>query len=282
MKLRIHHLTEYRYLTPVSRSSNDLRLTPLKTPTQKPLFFLLRVVPPSRIKKFRDFYGNQVTHFEIEEAHHHLVIESQCTIVTQPLDPASLPAHIPIESLAECRDLEEFRPFLNPSALVQIPPELWRSAIDILSEQEQEGVLAIAYALMRGVHASCRYVPGVTRVTTNSAEFFASREGVCQDFTHLLIALCRAIHIPARYVSGYLYDAKRSDVRGAHASHAWVEIWIPTHGWVAFDPTNNCLAGETYVTVAIGRDYLDAAPITGSYWGNSNCLMKVAVHLEQA
>jgi transglutaminase-like putative cysteine protease len=281
MKLRIQHLTEYRYLSEVSKSSNDLRLTPLKTPAQKPLFVLLRVIPPSRLVKFRDFHGNLVSHFEIEEPHRHLLIESQATVLTLPQSDTDSPFEVPIDSLEPHRGQEEFRPFLSPSALVQIPPELWRCAIDLATDPQNCGVLELALGIMRRVYESCRYVPGVTKITTSSADFFASREGVCQDFSHLMIALCRAVQLPARYISGYLYDAKRSDIRGAHATHAWVEVWVPGHGWLALDPTNNCRVSETYVTVAIGRDYLDAAPITGSYWGDSGCMMKVSVHIEQ-
>ena len=95
-----------------------------------------------------------------------------------------------------------------------------------------------------------------------------------------MIALCRAVGLPARYVSGYLYDENRRDIRGAHATHAWVDVWIPNIGWFGFDPTNNCPVRETYVTLACGRDCRDAAPITGHYWGTAHCEMQVHVHIE--
>lgn len=280
MKLRIHHTTDYRYLAPISRSSNDVRLTPMRRTTQNTAFFLLRVLPPSRLKHFRDFYGNLVTHFEVEEPHQNLLIESQCTITTEDPYARGTPLGAPLSLLGECDLLEELQPFLNPSSLVQITPELWRSAINVFSEQQD--CFELATGLMAHVYSSCQYAPGITKVSTTSADFFTTRKGVCQDFAHLMIAMCRAVHLPARYVSGYLYDARRTDIRGAHASHAWVEVWIPNAGWFAMDPTNNSLTRETYVTVAIGRDYHDAAPVTGSYWGNSGCMMKVSVHLEEA
>jgi transglutaminase-like putative cysteine protease len=104
---------------------------------------------------------------------------------------------------------------------------------------------------------------------------------VCQDFAHLMLAMCRSVQLPARYVSGYLFDAKRTEVRGAHASHAWVEVWLPGVGWHGMDPTNNCLTHENYVVLAAGRDYHDVPPVKGSFWGAPEREMQVTVHLEE-
>ncbi|MEI6713819.1 MAG: transglutaminase family protein [Verrucomicrobiota bacterium] len=279
MKLRINHITDYRYFSPVHGSSNDLRLTPPQTRWQKTVFFLLKIIPSSRLHRFQDLYTNHVTHFEIEEPHHNLLIESNLTIITTDAYTDGLPLGVPSDELAALKNVEELQPFLHDNGVVEIPPEIWRIAIDIASNETD--VFSLAQALMRYVHETCQYVPGVTSVSTTSTQFFADKRGVCQDFAHLMIALCRALRLPARYVSGYLYDAKRKDIRGAHSTHAWVDVWVPNRGWYGLDPTNNCLTKETYVTLAVGRDYHDAAPITGSYWGSTGCEMVVKVHIEE-
>ncbi len=279
MKLRIIHLTEYQYASPVSNNSNELRLTPVQSRWQEVSFFLLRVLPSTRLQRFTDFYGNVATHFEVEEPHRQLLIEATSSVNTTDRYEHGEPMRVPLDSLtAECSD-ERLQPFLQPSGPVEVPPEIWRAAVDVRAVHSD--VFGLAKALMDFVYRNCRYVSGVTDVHTTSTQFFRTREGVCQDFSHLMLALCRALQLPARYVSGYVYDAKRKDIRGAHASHAWVEVWVPGAGWHGLDPTNNCLTHQHYVVVAIGRDYEDIAPVRGSFWGASERVMRVSVHIEE-
>jgi transglutaminase-like putative cysteine protease len=130
---------------------------------------------------------------------------------------------------------ERLQPFLQSGGVVQITPEIWRAAVD--ERAACTDVFGLAKALMGYVYRTSRYVAGVTDVHTSTERFFHAREGVCQDFSHLMLALCRSVQLPARYVSGYVYDSKRKELRGAHASHAWVEVWVPGHGWHGLDPT---------------------------------------------
>jgi transglutaminase-like putative cysteine protease len=279
MKLRITHLTEYRYAAPVSGNSNELRLTPVQSRWQQVPFFLLRILPSTRLRKFQDFYGNQVTYFDVEEAHKQLVIEATSSVNTLDRYSEGEPASVPLEALKTADDEGRLQPFLQPSGPVEVPPEIWRAAVDVRSNYSD--VFGLAKGLMDYVYRSCRYVPGVTDVHTTTTQFFESRAGVCQDFSHLMLALCRSLQIPARYVSGYVYDLKRKEIRGAHASHAWVEVWVPGSGWNGLDPTNNCLTHEHYVVVAVGRDYEDIAPVRGSFWGPAEREMRVSVHIEE-
>jgi transglutaminase-like putative cysteine protease len=279
MKLRITHLTEYRYAALVSGNSNELRLTPVQSRWQQVPFFLLRILPSTRLRKFQDFYGNQVTYFDVEEAHRQLVIEATSSVNTLDRYSEGEPASVPLEALKTADDEGRLQPFLQPSGPVEVPPEIWRAAVDVRSNFTD--VFALAKGLMDYVYRSCRYVPGVTDVHTTTTQFFEGRAGVCQDFSHLMLALCRSLQIPARYVSGYVYDLKRKDIRGAHASHAWVEVWVPGSGWNGLDPTNNCLTHEHYVVVAVGRDYEDIAPVRGSFWGPAEREMRVSVHIEE-
>jgi transglutaminase-like putative cysteine protease len=174
--------------------------------------------------------------------------------------------------------IESFQPYLLSDGPIRITPEIWRAAVD--AEKNRGDLFAVIMGLMDYIHTTCHYVPGQTHIGTTTEEFFAKPQGVCQDYAHLLLALCRSIGIPARYVCGYVYDAKRGDVIGSHASHAWAEIWIPSYGWLGVDPTNKRVIHEAYVASAVGRDYRDATPISGSYWGGGDREMRVTVHVE--
>jgi transglutaminase-like putative cysteine protease len=118
-------------------------------------------------------------------------------------------------------------------------------------------------------------------VNTHLEEAFALRRGVCQDFTHVMLGLCRAVGIPARYASGYLYNGPRDHLVGSQASHAWPEVFFPGVGWIGFDPTNETLADERYIKIAVGRDYDDVAPVRGTYHGSGHCKMAVTVEVEK-
>lgn len=279
MKLHILHQTFYRYASAVYGNANELRLTPKKSLWQDPNFFLLRILPSTRLRRFLDLHGNPVTYFEIEEPHTSLSIESTCTITTKDRYCEGPPADIPLSSLENPQAMEQVEPFLQPTSLVDVCPEIWRAAIDVRAEEKS--VFGLAQSLMRYVYQTCKYEGGVTDVHTTTADFWRERRGVCQDFAHLFLALCRAVQIPARYVSGYLYDARRTEIRGAHATHAWVEVWLPGIGWHGMDPTNNCLTHENYVVLAAGRDYHDVPPVKGSFWGPPERDMQVLVHIEE-
>jgi transglutaminase-like putative cysteine protease len=278
MKLRILHRTEYRYALPVRNNNNELRVTPLDNLRQRTILHLVRVLPAIKMRRYNDLYRNNVSFFEVEEAHKELVIDVSSVVETRPTNIEEIPQESPLSGLLQPEVLESFQPYLQSDGPVQITPQIWRSAID--ARAEKKDVYSVVIAIMDFVHQTCKYVPGVTHVATTTEEFFAKPHGVCQDFTHLMLALCRAIGIPARYICGYVYDAKRGDVLGSHASHAWCEAWIPGYGWLGLDPTNKRIVNETYVASALGRDFRDATPIRGSYWGTGDREMRVTVHVE--
>jgi len=278
MKLRVTHRTEYRYALPVHGNSNELRVTPLSNRRQKPLMHLIRVVPATRLERYHDLHRNPVHRFEVDEPHTALTIEA-LSLVETTAPPQVLSGEDPAKDLLQNESLREaFQPYLLPDGPVQITPEIWRAAVDV--ERASPGLRSLALELMRTVHANCTYEPGQTHIGTTTGEFFSSRKGVCQDYAHLLLALCRAVGLPARYVCGYVYDARRGEIIGGHASHAWCEIWLPGHGWTGLDPTNGKPVTEAYVAAAVGRDYRDATPVSGSYWGSGDREMRITVHLE--
>jgi transglutaminase-like putative cysteine protease len=139
------------------------------------------------------------------------------------------------------------------------------------------------YGLNRHVFENLKYTPGATDVTTSVAEVLSHKEGVCQDFAHLMIAICRMAGIPARYVSGYIETdpAPEGALVGATASHAWVEVLAPNGYWVGFDPTNNILEGERHVQIGVGRDYLDVPPMKGTYKGTNRQTLSVDVRVRR-
>jgi transglutaminase-like putative cysteine protease len=134
--------------------------------------------------------------------------------------------------------------------------------------------------LNQAVYKGFDYVPNSTRVDSSIDDALLSRAGVCQDFAHIMIALARQLRVPCRYVSGYLFhDAKTADRSPEGATHAWVEALVPPWGWVAFDPTNNLVASDRHIRVAVGRDYADVPPTRGVHRGEAASELSVAVYV---
>jgi len=278
MKLRISHRTEYRYAMPVKNNNNELRVTPIDNQRQRIILHLVRVLPAVKMRKYHDLYRNTVCFFEVEEVHKELVIDVSSVVETKPTPINLVPKDCPLNSLLLPEITESFQPYLQSDGPVKIIPQIWRLAID--ARAEKKDIYSVVIALMEKVHSMCKYISGVTNVNTSTEEFFADPRGVCQDFTHLFLAMCRSIGIPARYICGYVYDAKRGEILGSHASHAWSEVWIPGFGWLGLDPTNKRIVDDSYVATALGRDFRDATPIRGSYWGTGDREMRVTVHIE--
>lgn len=281
MHLRIFHRTRYVYRTAVSQSHNELRFRPASDNPRRLKFFLLKVEPPSRLRHFRDEYYNYVHWFEIPEPHQELLIEASMVIQTTSPYANGEPMGILLDSLKGGVD-ELISPFLLPSRYVSLDPEVWRLAVDI--RQDRQDIFETALAIMRHVHDHWEYAPNTTHAATHLKDVMATRRGVCQDFTHLMIGLLRSLGIPARYVSGYLFNGPGAHLRGAQASHAWCEVWLPGIGWFGLDPTNATLADDRHVKIATGRDYDDAAPISGTMSGppNATSRLEVTVRVEEA
>jgi len=281
-RLKVHHITGYHYDYPVTDSVNTLRLHPRQSLHQKIENHLLSVFPPIRLTSSPDLNGNRVHHVEIKRPHTSLRIENRLTVSIQnPVEHGKTPYGIPHESLSKCRHHEDTQRFLENSSFVELTPEIYHQALAI--QADSNDVFETAYAITNHLFEQCQYVSGSTDVTTSAGDFLQNKVGVCQDFAHGMVALCRSIHIPARYISGYLFDSSpdTGEVRGAGATHAWVEIFIPSNGWIALDPTNNLIVNENYITLAHGRDYQDVAPVAGSYLGGSGTHLEVKVKVER-
>jgi transglutaminase-like putative cysteine protease len=271
MKYDILHRTRYAYSAPVRDSFNDVRLQPMPIPEQTVESFLLKVLPAARLTHFKDFYSNWVNHFEIIEPHSYLMIEAQSRVVTHP--PAPLPAEklCSFDKMEEAPNIERCFDYLQASRFVELSPEAWKHALDA-TDGVDDAWLAVL-ALMKFAHGFLKYEPKSTHVHTHLNEVLKDRRGVCQDFAHLMLGLCRSLKIPARYVSGYLAT------ESASATHAWMEAFVPGHGWRALDPTHNCQLNETYVKIGHGRDYGDVPPVSGNYRGTLERKMEVEVRI---
>jgi transglutaminase-like putative cysteine protease len=274
MKWQIIHRTEYEYAAPVRDSFNEVRLQPFSDASQTVDHFLLKVLPAARLQHHHDFFSNIVHRFEIPEPHRTLLVESHLEVTTKPLPPlGELELPWPLARIGEAAHDLRVYDYLQPSRFVEATPEVWRLAID--ATQGVTDTWQAALALRKWVYAQLKYEPNSTSVHTHAQDVLRDQRGVCQDFAHVMLSLCRALKIPALYVSGYLAT------ESASATHAWVEVLIPGVGWRPLDPTHDCQPGETYVKIAVGRDYADVAPVTGQYKGTTDRQMQVRVNIKQ-
>jgi transglutaminase-like putative cysteine protease len=256
----------------VRDSFNDVRLEPPSIPEQTVESFLLRVLPAVRLKHYTDFFGNWIHHFEIPEQHGYLLIESQSRIITHW--PAALPADAelcPLAKIGEAAHIERCFDFLQTSRFIELEADAWRLALD--ATENLADVWQAVLAIMRFTHGYLKYESKSTHVHTHMRDVIKDRRGVCQDFAHFMIGLCRSLKIPARYISGYLAT------EAASATHAWVEVFIPGTGWRALDPTHNRQIDGTYVKIGHGRDYADVPPVSGNYRGTLERTMEVQVQI---
>lgn len=281
MRLQVFHRTEYAYADDVTNNSNELRLTPKITRTQTLVSSLINVLPAARLSHYNDLNFNRVHHFLVPNQHRKLVIESRSVVDTFKLfSSENMPYGFLHKDLGCCQDLDECHPFLQDSNFIELSPKVWREAVDI--RDSAEDVFQTGYAIMDYIYTNFEYVSGATTASTHANDVIKGRKGVCQDFAHAMAAYCRALGIPARYVSGYFYDSTRDHhMRGSEASHAWVEIFVGERGWVGLDPTNRTIVDESYISIAYGRDYMDVAPVIGSYYGGGSSMLSVRVKVDR-
>jgi transglutaminase-like putative cysteine protease len=277
VKLDLVHRTRYRYAEAVRDSFNELRVRPVQGEWQDCERFLLRILPPVRLRHYLDLHGNHVNFFELHEAHTKLEIEARCRVLTRTPPPPD--GAFAMARIGECARMERCHEYLQPSRYVDPSPEAWRLAVD--ASHGASDLWGAASAVRQLVFREFSYEPGTTTAQTPAAEVLHQRRGVCQDFAHVMLAMCRSLGIPARYVSGYLYNGPRELLRGAQASHAWCEVFVPGTGWRGLDPTNDQAADEHYVKVAVGRDYADVAPVQGSFRGTSGQELSVEVEVRR-
>lgn len=283
MHLSINHVTKFRYSAPITESIMELRMQPLTEGPQRCLKFDLNLKPAARAAAYRDHLGNAVHHFDIPGRHTQLVINTNSIIETLPRDepPQSLApdAWDALDAIVEGGDYWDM---LMPSNFARPTPALLDFARE-LDLQRRDDPLTLLRELNKAIYNAFDYVPQSTSADSPIDEALATRKGVCQDYSHIMIALARELRVPCRYVSGYLFHRVEYHDRSAQdATHAWVEALLPELGWVGFDPTNDLLAGQRHIRVAVGRDYSDVPPTRGVFKGTAESELSVAVQVKPA
>lgn len=261
-RLRIVHTSSFRYASPVVASYNEARMTPLAQPGQSVIESRLELHPHTWSHDYRDYWGTQVTAFEVLAPHQSLLLTAEhvVEVVERPAPLTSVGWDV--LHGAEVRD--RLSEQLADTVTTEVPDEVVE-----LARRAAEGLVPAeaAEAVCHALRDEVEYIPGVTTVHTPAAEAWAERTGVCQDMAHLALGALRAIGIPARYVSGYLHPDASAEVGTTVTgeSHAWIEWW--TGEWFGYDPTNRVRAGDHHVVLGRGRSYDDVPPLRGIYAG---------------
>ncbi len=286
MLLEIRHVTQYHYAAPVRESVMELWMQPQKSATQRLLSFELEIEPAAQLFSYADSFGNAVYHFDVPQPHDRLQILARSAVETQ--HPAPLPHALDMGEWDRLRSdfiQGECFDFLRPHGYARRTAALTRfteaKGIDALRRLDP---LSAARRLSEVIYESFEYEAGVTEADSPIDHALNEGRGVCQDFAHIMIAICRDWGLPARYVSGYLFTdrARTHDRSDPDASHAWVEAFLPSLRWVGFDPTNKIIAGERHVCVAVGRDYSDVPPSRGVFKGEAESQLAVGVSVRRA
>lgn len=282
----ISHTTEYVYSETVEHSTHLFRLQPTDDPIQEVEYTTLSISSPTEEIQFEDVFGNQAIYCVIDHPYNQLSVKavSRVKVFAAPPDDHSLSRRqtsIPLLWMPWQRQM--MMPYLLPS-------ELPESQLTELTEYAMSFVLRNDYHLVKiiedmtlSIYRDYKYVSGSTSLSTTPFEVYTSREGVCQDFTNLLICLARLLSIPARYRMGYIYTGgDYANKIQSDASHAWAEVYLPYVGWRGFDPTNGCAVSQDHVRVACGRNYMDATPTSGTiYRGGGKETLKVDVKMRE-
>lgn len=276
----VHHTTRFRYSGPVSESVMELRMQPRRDTGQHCLSFDLVTEPVTRITVSRDYLGNTVHHFDVLAPHSEMTISARTIVSVEP-PPQS---HDPVDwgAVDALANEEEAVEMLIPSTFARPTPRLRAFARELECERRDDP-LSLLQELNSRLHGALAYLPQSTEVDSPIDVALEQRQGVCQDYAHIMIALVRELGIPCRYVSGYLYH--RDDYasnEAPDAMHAWVEALLPGAGWVAFDPTNDVPVTDRHIRVAVGRDYADVPPTRGVFRGEASTELGVAVQVRLA
>lgn len=273
MRLRVTHQTSFSYSEEIADTAMELRLRPRDGAGQRCLSYDLRVYPPGPIRSYVDSFGNTVETYNQRRAHREIVVEARSLVETS--QRAGVILDQPTKG-------ERYQ-MLRLSGPVEDLPEVRAMAAQVAPAEGEAPTVDLLGRLANLIHERFVYEPNVTTVDSTVGDLVRLGRGVCQDFAHLWIAMCRVLGIPARYVSGYIWPG---ELRGGQASHAWGEAWLDGVGWAGFDPTNWAgptagRVGEMHVAIAVGRDYRDVPPTRGVYRGSAQETLAVDVKVEE-
>ncbi len=268
------HTTGYHYDDHVHASYNEARMTPLTTTGQALLDETIDITPGTWRHRFTDYWGTQVTAFDVLAPHRELTVVSTATVevfAATEVGPSASWA-----DLAHRDTQDRLYEFFVQTPLTEPPAEVVGLARDVAAGLEPDDA---ARAVCAALVAQMTYAGGFTSVRTPATEVWSAKRGVCQDFAHVTLGALRALGIPARYVSGYLHPQPDRPVRQVveAESHAWIEWWAGD--WFAYDPTHSGPVTTDHMLVARGRDYSDVPPLKGVYAGTSDSRLFVGVEV---
>jgi transglutaminase-like putative cysteine protease len=275
----VRHVTHFTYSAPISESVMEARMRPRTGGAQHTLRFDLTTTPRARVFSYHDPLGNVVNHFDVPIRHVRLSIVAEAIVesgaVPEPPDALSGDAWDTLDAAAARGERLEF---LASSRFARETPLLADLARELQVDRRSDP-LTLLRQLTSALSGSIAYVPQSTHVDSSIDDALRARAGVCQDFAHTMTALVRRCGIPCRYVSGYLAPSEGVPDRSSSsaATHAWVDAWLPSLGWIGLDPTNAMLAGPRHLVVAVGCDYGDVPPTRGIYKGEARSHLAVSV-----
>ncbi len=286
MRYKVRHISRYGYGSPVELAAHMVHLRPRPRPWQTILSQTIITEPaPARRRDGMDYFGNYVTWLFLDLPHATFVITAESVVEVlypPPPAPADTPAWEDVAQAARGPDGWQHAEFLFGSDMA--PIDATTKAFASESFTPGRPILDALVALNNRIYTEFRFRSGVTTISTPVSQVMQRREGVCQDFSHLMISALRGLGLPARYTSGYIRTwppPGQPRRQGADQSHAWIGCWLGVeHGWVDLDPTNGILVKDEHVLLGWGRDYSDVSPVRGVILGGGDHAMSVSVDLE--
>jgi transglutaminase-like putative cysteine protease len=270
MILEVQHETRLEYSEPVTESVTEVRMEPGSDADQSCRSFHLLISPPTQLFRYQDGFGNRVHHFNVLARHREVRILAASLVETHPRtqDLLATTATYPLDRQSVDLGAIDYLKFRGPvRSIPQLTPLL-----EALRPQTGMLLAQVILQVADYIHTHFEYARAVTLSTSPIDHVLEEGKGVCQDFTHLMIALLRSFGIPARYVSGYVHRPNKES-----QSHAWCEAWLPDVGWSGIDPTNHVVVNDHFIKVASGRDFTDIPPNKGVYRGQAQETISVRV-----
>ena len=273
----IHHITKYTYDRPVRESTNQIKIFPYAHPGQELQNQKLVITGDPSVNLFADYWGNTVGWFVVNEAHKELIIDSKLIVnvkSSNTINPVALSKFSDWEILRGAVSSDMKTLDLATPESIQAKMELSAMVQDLRHSRDTPAMFI--QRCSEYIFETFEYKKGITTIETTVDEILEHKSGVCQDFAHVLLEMLRSLSIPSRYVSGYICP-NQDGVRGAGATHAWVEVYLPSSGWVGIDPTNNTWVSDQHVVLAVGRHFNDCSPVKGTFKGPANQALSVFV-----
>jgi transglutaminase-like putative cysteine protease len=284
MRLDIRYRTEFVYEDLVREAQNELRACPASDEFQQLISYRVTTSPPARVLSYTDYWGTRVDAFGYRQPHVALDFVAEASVETHPRPLVAVASRL--DDLSHAEFVDEHVDYLERS-----PHAAWGAGVQAAADRvlglAGDDVTGLVLAMHRLVGTAMRYVPGSTYIGVDIEDVLAAGQGVCQDFAHLAVALCRAAGVPARYVSGYLFtiDDSTGEIGEQEVvevqTHAWFEAAIPRFGWLALDPTNQQPVGVRHVKIGHGRDYDDVPPLRGVYAGGATPVVDAKVEIRR-